>query len=297
MPGAVIIIVDERARPSRLFAATVQASPVSVGQWHTDRTPVYSLTAHRLPMGISAKTAPFGCCGKSEVDTGRDNAIPYYLTAHYTWAYIHPMAVKFFDRQWLVNLLLWGNYARLRDAALAELGDTLSGNTLQVACVYGDLTNRLSGNAERAGGLVDVVDVLPVQLRNLRGKLPKNAPVRLRSMDAAALDLPDAGYENCLIFFLLHEQPRPWREHTLREVLRVVKPGGKIVIIEYARPRWWHPLRYLWRPLLATLEPFALDLWREEIADWLPRYAVVRSRKQVFFGGLYQKLVLTRQEY
>jgi len=257
---------------------------------------VYSLTAHRLPMGISAKTAPLGCSGKSEADTGRDNAIPHYLTAHYTWAYIHPMAVKFFERQWLVNLLLWGNYARLRDAALSELGDTLSGNTLQVACVYGDLTNRLSGIAERAGGSVDVVDVLPVQLRNLRGKLPKNAPVRLRAMDAAALDLPDASYENCLIFFLLHEQPRPWREHTLREVLRVVKPGGKIVIIEYARPRWWHPLRYLWRPLLATLEPFALDLWREEIADWLPQYAVVRSRKQVFFGGLYQKLVLTRQE-
>jgi hypothetical protein len=52
----------------------------------------------------------------------------------------------------------------------------------------------------------------------------------------------------------------------------------------------------LWRPLLAKLEPFALGLWREEIADWLPQYAAVRSRKQVFFGGLYQKLVITRQE-
>jgi hypothetical protein len=52
----------------------------------------------------------------------------------------------------------------------------------------------------------------------------------------------------------------------------------------------------LWRPLLAKLEPFALDLWREEIADWLPRYAAVQSRKQVFFGGLYQKFVITRQE-
>jgi ubiquinone/menaquinone biosynthesis C-methylase UbiE len=114
-------------------------------------------------------------------------------------------------------------------------------------------------------------------------------------MDAAALDLPDASYENCLLFFLLHEQPRPWRERTLREVLRVTKPGGNIVVVDYALPRWWHPLRYLWRPLLATLEPFALDLWREEIVDWLPQYASVRSRKQVFFGGLYQKLVITRQ--
>jgi ubiquinone/menaquinone biosynthesis C-methylase UbiE len=247
-------------------------------------------------MGKGAKTASLEFCSKSELNTGRGITIPYYLTAHYSWAYVHPMAVKLFERQWLVNLLLWGNYARLRDAALSELRESLAGSTLQVACVYGDLTNRLSGDAERAGGSVDVVDVLPVQLRNLRDKLPKVARVRLLAMDAAALELPDASYENCLVFFLLHEQPRPWREHTLREVLRVVKPGGKIVIIDYARPRWWHPLRYLWPPLLAKLEPFALDLWREEIADWLPRYAAVRSRKQVFFGGLYQKLVITRLE-
>jgi ubiquinone/menaquinone biosynthesis C-methylase UbiE len=257
---------------------------------------MYSLTAHPAPAGVSAKTVSLARSGKSEDDTGRSDAIPHYLTAHYGWAYVHPRAVKLFERQWLVNLILCGNYARLRDAALSEFGESLSGNTLQVACVYGDLTNLLSGNAERAGGTVDIVDVLPVQLRNLRDKLPKNAPVRLLAMDAAALELPDASYENCLVFFLLHEQPRRWREHTLREALRVVKPGGKIVIVDYARPRWWHPLRYLWRPLLARLEPFALDLWREEIADWLPRDATVRSRKQLFFGGLYQKLVITQQE-
>jgi hypothetical protein len=130
-------------------------------------------------MGKGAKTASLEFCSKSEVDAGRGITIPYYLTAHYSWAYVHPMAVKLFERQWLVNLLLWGNYARLRDAALSELRESLAGSTLQVACVYGDLTNRLSGDAERAGGSVDVVDVLPVQLRNLRDKLPKVARVRL----------------------------------------------------------------------------------------------------------------------
>jgi ubiquinone/menaquinone biosynthesis C-methylase UbiE len=257
---------------------------------------MYSLIAHPLPAGASAESVSLARSGKSEEVIGRSDAIPYYLTEHYEWAYVHPRAVKLFERQWLVNLILWGNYARLRDAALSEFGESPSGKTLQVACVYGDLTSLLSDNVGRAGGSVDVVDVLPVQLRNLREKLPKNAPVRFLAMDAAALELPDASYENCLVFFLLHEQPRRWREQTLREVLRVVRPGGKIVIVDYARPRWWHPLRYLWRPLLARLEPFALDLWREEIADWLPRDAAVRSRKRLFFGGLYQKVVITRQE-
>ena len=76
--------------------------------------------------------------------------VPGYLRAHYWWAYIHPKAVKLFERQWLVNLILWGNYKRLRDAALVELGASLSGTTLQVACVYGDLTNaEPTGNDRR----------------------------------------------------------------------------------------------------------------------------------------------------
>jgi hypothetical protein len=74
----------------------------------------------------------------------------------------------------------------------------------------------------------------------------------------------------------------------------VVRPGGKIVIIDYAMPRRWNPLRYLWWPLLALLEPFALDLWRHEIAHWLPVEAQAGWQKQSFFGGLYQKVVITR---
>jgi ubiquinone/menaquinone biosynthesis C-methylase UbiE len=116
----------------------------------------------------------------------------------------------------------------------------------------------------------------------------------LLSMDSADLKIPDASYDRALLFFLLHEQPASYRARTLSEVYRVVKPGGEIVIVDYALPRWWHPLRYLWRPLLAALEPFALDLWREEITHWLPGAARAGWRKQSFFGGLYQKVVIRR---
>ena len=216
--------------------------------------------------------------------------IPRYLKRHYWWAYMHPRALKLFERQWLVNLILWGNYAQLRDAALTELGQSLPGATLQVACVYGDLTPHLS-NRVAGGGRLDIVDVLPVQLTNLRNKLPPNAPARLLSMNSANLSLPDASYDRALVFFLLHEQPNCYRVRTMREIVRVIKPGGKIIVVDYARPRWWHPLRYLFRPVLARLEPFALDLWRQDIAHWLPPACMIRSR-QSFFGGLYQKVVI-----
>ena len=221
--------------------------------------------------------------------------VPLYLSAHYWWAYIHPAAVKLFERQWLVNLILWGNYLRLREAVFAELDGSFAGRTLQVGCVYGDLTTRLNDFIAEKGGLLDVIDVLPIQLANLRAKLPKDGPARLLAMESANLQLPDAEYDQALVFFLLHEQPRRYREQTMRELCRVVRPGGKIIVVDYALPRWWQPLRYLWRPLLAALEPFALDLWCEEIVTCLPRSGAARVRKESFFGGLYQKVVITRR--
>ena len=219
-------------------------------------------------------------------------AVPRYLEETYWWAYIHPRAVKFFERQWLVNLILWGNFSRLRDAALDELGTSIPGSTLQVACVYGDLTTRLWGRIG-AGGALDVVDVLAVQLRNLRRKLPAGAPVQLLLRDAAALGIEDGSYDQALLFFLLHEQPEPVRRRTLAEAVRVVRPGGKIVIMDYHRPRSWNPLAHGFGPLLNRLEPYALDLWRHDISEWLPPGAG-RLRKETYFGGLYQKLVIER---
>ena len=56
-----------------------------------------------------------------------------------------------------------------------------------------------------------------------------------------------------------------------------------------------NPFRYIMVPILTTLEPFAMDLWRGEIADWLPAdIAVTQVKKETYFGGLYQKVVIQR---
>jgi ubiquinone/menaquinone biosynthesis C-methylase UbiE len=221
-------------------------------------------------------------------------AIPEYLSRHYWWAYIHPWAVAFFDHLWIVNLILLGNYKRLRDAALAEFTPGISGNVLQLACVYGDVTPRL---AERVGAddMLDVVDVLPIQLRNLKRKLSAASPVRLLNMDSSNLELPSGCYDWVMLFFLLHEQPAEVRARTLREAFRVVKPGGKVLIVDFAKPRSWNPFRYLWCVFLAVFEPFALDLWWNDITDLLPTgWRGATLERQSFFGGLFQKVVVSR---
>lgn len=220
--------------------------------------------------------------------------VPEYLQETYWWAYLHPRAVKFFEHQWIVNLILWGNFARLRDSALDELGEVISGRTLQVACVYGDFTGKLA-NRLAPGARLDVVDVANIQVENLNRKLGNRPNVFPDRQDASSLSFADDSFDQVVVFFLLHELPADVRTRTVAEVLRVVKPGGKAVFVDYHRPVWQHPHRYLMRPVLKTLEPFALDLWKTEIADWVSEADTPAAIDKVtYFGGLYQKVVMMR---
>lgn len=231
--------------------------------------------------------------GDGDAAGTRADTIPGYLQQTYWWAYVHPRAVRFFERQWLVNLILWGNLDRLRNAALDALGPRIDGRTLQIACVYGNFTATLVGRLV-PGASLDVVDVLTIQLQNLRAKIPALAPVMLHRCDSMALDFPDGTYDRAVLFFLLHEQPANVRTRTLREALRVVKPGGKLVVVDYHRPGWWHPLRYLFEPVLRALEPYAMDLWKHDITEWLPAgFPADHIHKRNYYGGLYQELVIT----
>jgi len=218
--------------------------------------------------------------------------IPDYLEERYWWAYLHPKSVRFFEHQWVINTILWGNYARLRDSTLDEMGTEISGRTLQVACVYGNLTPEL---AERhlPDARLDVVDVAPIQLRNLWRKVKRKDNISLDCQDASNLSFENQTFDQVLVFFLLHELPMDVRKKAIQEILRVTRPGGKIIFMDYHRPVWQHPHRYLMQPILRTLEPFALDLWNSEIADWIEGGTQpCEISKTTYFGGLYQKVVM-----
>ena len=242
---------------------------------HGEKMPPSSTTVHCDSLG----TAP---------------ATPDYLKETYAWAYVTPEAVRRFERQWLVNLILWGNFARLRELALDAFGNDLDGHSLQVACVYGDLTARWKARHGKRGAL-DVIDILPVQIDNLRRKLGDNSRVNIQLANSAALPHADASLDRALLFFLLHEQPESVRICTVREAFRVVRPGGKIVFVDYHRPHRTHPLYLPMKGILATLEPFALDLWQRDISDWFPAdMPPAQVTKRTYFGNLYQVIEVTR---
>lgn len=214
--------------------------------------------------------------------------LPKYLTETYWWAYVHPNAVWVFERQWLVNFILWGNFYKLRDLAIKEIENP--GKILQVACVYGNFTETLSKTFKNSQ--IHVVDVAAIQLENLKTKVPDANNVHVHHQDSSNLQFPEGTFDNVMVFFLLHEMPEEVRKLTVKEAIRVLKPGGKAIFVDYHQPSRLNPFRYVMMPVLKFLEPFALDLWRTEIKEWLP--AVTSIHKETYFAGLYQKVIVIK---
>ncbi|MGD9341266.1 MAG: rhodoquinone biosynthesis methyltransferase RquA [Chromatiales bacterium] len=219
--------------------------------------------------------------------------IPDYLQETYWWAYLHPKALKFFEREWMVNLILWGNMNRLTQAVLSDLAVEPRSRVLQVACVYGDFSNKLARHLAHNGSRLDIVDVAPIQLQNAREKLAGNDNIGLHHEDSTALRFPDASFDETVVFFLLHEQPEDARRKTIEQAMRVTRPGGRVIFVDYHGPRRSNPMRYVMKPILTWLEPFAMDLWREELPAFMPAAVDAgQISSDFYFGGLYQKIVL-----
>lgn len=228
-----------------------------------------------------------------EISAAETVPIPGYLQDTYWWAYLHPKAVRFWEREWLVNAILWGQMDRLTGSVIEELDLVPGSNFLQIACVYGAFSRCLGEHAAKRDSKLHVLDIAPIQLANARRKLSGFRGVSYHLQDSSEMRFADDCFEHSVLYFLLHEQPENVRRKTLSEALRVTKPGGKVVIVDYHRPFWWNGLRAVMWPVLRSLEPFALDLWHDSISSWLPP-GQWESRTRLFCGGLYQKTTVRK---
>lgn len=216
--------------------------------------------------------------------------VPAYLRDTYTWAYLTPGLARLFDREPVVEAILWGNARRLIGRVIAEMEP--GWRVLQPAAVYGTFSCQLA-MALGSNGRLTVGDIAPLQVELTRRKLAEFPHVRVDLSDAAE---PGGGpYDAATCFFLLHEVPEDMKIRIVTALLGSVAPGGKVVFVDYHRPHPLHPLRPVMNFVFARLEPFARALWRHSIADYAGACATEFSwRKETLFGGLYQIVVATR---
>lgn len=216
--------------------------------------------------------------------------IPDYMIETYSWAYINPVCVALLDRNLVVSLILWGNRRKLTGCSLMEFG--VGWKVLQAAHVYGNFTHELARTVGPNGHL-DVIDVVPIQVERCRRKLAGLAQARVRLADAAAP--VGETYDAVSGYFLLHEVPDDYKHSIVNALLAGVAPGGKAVFVDYHKPDPRHPLKGLMNFIFRTLEPYAAGLLENEIAHFARDADAFVWRKQIYFGGLYQKVVAERR--
>ncbi len=132
---------------------------------------------------------------------------------------------------------LWRDQAWRRFAVRqAEVGP---GQTVvDVACGTGDLTEAFAARTEAAR--VIGIDFTPEMLDVAREKSSRLGPslrdrVEYRRGDAMSLDLPDRFADVVSIAFGIRNVQEPAK--AIAEFARVLKPGGRLVILEFDRPR------------------------------------------------------------
>ena len=217
--------------------------------------------------------------------------IPDYLHKTYYWAYLNPRNVKLLDREWVVRTILWQQHNRLTQAATTEIAP--GQRVMQTACVYGNFSRKL---AEHIGpdGSLDIVEVAEVQVRNSQRKLEEFEHVSVSHQDV--LYFRDKTFDVVCCYFLMHELPDDYKRGVATALLDRVRPGGKLVFVDYHKPHWAHPLKPITSFVFDTLEPYAKGLWCEEIASFAGKDERFAWRKETYFGGLFQKVVATRGE-
>jgi SAM-dependent methyltransferase len=217
--------------------------------------------------------------------------IPDYLQKTYYWAYLNPRNVKLLDHEWVVRTILWQQHNRLTQAALTEIEP--GQHVMQTACVYGNFSSKLAAHIGPEGGL-DIMDVAEVQVSNCRRKLEQFKHATVRHQDV--LFIRDETFDVVCCYFLMHELPDDYKRGVTAALLDTVRPGGKLVFVDYHKPHWAHPLKPITSFVFDTLEPYAKGLWREEIAGFAGDDQRFDWRKETYFGGLFQKVVATRKE-
>jgi len=140
----------------------------------------------------------------------------------------------------LMNDLLSGGLHRIWKAYTVQVADLRPGDrVLDIAGGTGDLARAF---APRVGaqGMVVLTDINEAMLRVGRDRLlDEGLALPTAVCDAERLPFADAGFDLVSVAFGLRNMTH--KERALAEMARVLRPGGRLLVLEFSRPA--EPLR------------------------------------------------------
>jgi len=132
------------------------------------------------------------------------------------------------------QVLSFGRHHAWRRAAVARSGAKEGDRVLDCATGTGDLAIEFRRAVGPSGDVVGS-DFCEEMLARAPGKAARaNLPVRFEVADVLALPYADASFDIAAIAFGIRNVDDP--ERGLRELARVVGPGGRVVVLEFGQP-------------------------------------------------------------
>ena len=160
--------------------------------------------------------------------TTSDGAVPV------TKGRVMRASARYYDL--LVWLLTLGREGAFRERLLALARLQPGESVLDVGCGTGTLAIAAK---RRVGprGVVHGIDASPEMIARAARKARKaGIDVTFRTAIVEALPFPDRHFDVVLSTLMLHHLPRPAREQCAREMRRILKPGGRVLAVDFGAP-------------------------------------------------------------
>jgi ubiquinone/menaquinone biosynthesis C-methylase UbiE len=149
--------------------------------------------------------------------------------------------------------------------AVRAAGGAARVKLLDVACGTGRTLHQIARAhpAMRLWG----VDLSPAYVRIARRRLADVAEIALAVENAERLPFADATFDAATSVYLFHELPRNARRNVVRELHRVVRPGGLVVLEDSAQPAESAEIESALRQFPRDFhEPFYADYLADDLA-------------------------------
>ncbi|MDR0440086.1 MAG: bifunctional demethylmenaquinone methyltransferase/2-methoxy-6-polyprenyl-1,4-benzoquinol methylase UbiE [Candidatus Accumulibacter sp.] len=172
----------------------------------------------------------------------------------------------------LMNDLMSGGLHRLWKAFTIDRSGVREGSrVLDVAGGTGDLSLAFARRAGKSGQ-VWLTDINAAMLTRGRDRLADRGYfLPVTQCDAENLPFPDAHFDCVSVAFGLRNMTR--KERALAEMFRVLRPGGRLLVLEFSR---------VWQPLTRLYDFYSLDV--------IPRIGKLVARDEASYRYLAESI-------
>ncbi len=199
---------------------------------------------------------------------------------------------KYFNNKWFARWARIYYYEKyimfpIRQKAVKFINLTKPHKIIDIACGTGSQGYEFALHGHDVIG----VDLSPDMLAQAKRKETPNLKLKFKHADATDLPFPKNSFDVASISFGLHDMPYEIELKVLKEARRVVKPKGKILIVEYMEPgkTIWSWLFY---PIFRVYETKYWSLFMKRGLDKILHDAGLRKSSETDSFRLFQIVLI-----